>query len=99
MTQRKYALKLLHTIGILDEKPSTIPIDPNIKLTPIEGDLLPYATLYKRLVGKLLYLTIRRSDLSFLTIFILKPLVIVTGQTASSLDAQSLVTASFSDHA
>ncbi|GJY00601.1 retrovirus-related pol polyprotein from transposon TNT 1-94 [Tanacetum coccineum] len=32
MTQRKYALELIHTAGVLDLKPSHIPIDPNVKL-------------------------------------------------------------------
>ncbi|GJX41513.1 RmlC-like cupins superfamily protein [Tanacetum coccineum] len=65
MTQRKYALELLHTAGILDVKPSHIPIDPNIKLNDIDGDPLPDASLYRTLVGKLLYLTITRPDLSY----------------------------------
>ncbi|GJT04725.1 RmlC-like cupins superfamily protein [Tanacetum coccineum] len=65
MTQRKYALELLHTAGILDVKPSHIPIDLNIKLNDIDGDLLPDASLYRTLVGKLFYLIITRPDLSY----------------------------------
>ncbi|GJV65334.1 uncharacterized mitochondrial protein-like protein [Tanacetum coccineum] len=65
MTQRKYALELLHTAGVLDIKPSHIPVDPNIKLNDTNGDPLPDASLYRALVGKLLYLTITRSDLSY----------------------------------
>nr|GEV02947.1 hypothetical protein [Tanacetum cinerariifolium] len=65
MTQRKYALELLSTTGILDVKPSHIPIDPNIKLNDTDGDPLQDASLYKTLVGKLFYLTITRPDLSY----------------------------------
>ncbi|GKC08921.1 retrovirus-related pol polyprotein from transposon RE1 [Tanacetum coccineum] len=65
MTQRKYALELIHTVGVLDLKPSHIPIDPNIKINDTDGYPLPDASLYKTLVGKLLYLTITRHDLSY----------------------------------
>ncbi|GJY12933.1 uncharacterized mitochondrial protein-like protein [Tanacetum coccineum] len=65
ITQRKYALELLHTAGILNVKPSHIPIYPNIKLNDTDGDPLLDASLYRTLVGKLLYLTITRPDLSY----------------------------------
>ncbi|GJV99533.1 reverse transcriptase, RNA-dependent DNA polymerase, LTR copia-type gag-polypeptide [Tanacetum coccineum] len=41
--------------GVLDLKPSNIPIDPNIKLNDTDGELLLDASLYRALVGKLLY--------------------------------------------
>ncbi|XP_071703956.1 uncharacterized mitochondrial protein AtMg00240-like [Rutidosis leptorrhynchoides] len=63
MTQRKYALELLYTAGILDEKPSNVSIDRNVKLTADACEILPDATLYRKLVGKLIYLTI--TDLKF----------------------------------
>lgn len=65
MTQRKYALELLQTAGVLNEKPSNTPLDPNIKLTNTDGELLQDTSLYRTLVGKLIYLTITRPDLSF----------------------------------
>ncbi|XP_071694263.1 uncharacterized mitochondrial protein AtMg00810-like [Rutidosis leptorrhynchoides] len=65
MSQRKYALELLNTAGILDQKPSNVPIDPNIKLSADEGEFLDDASLYRTLVGKLIYLTITRPDLSY----------------------------------
>ncbi|GJR94349.1 RNA-directed DNA polymerase, eukaryota [Tanacetum coccineum] len=65
VTQRKYALELIHITGVLDLKPSHIPIDPNIKLNDTDGDPLPDAYFYRTLVCKLLYLTITRPDLSY----------------------------------
>ncbi|GKA09989.1 uncharacterized mitochondrial protein-like protein [Tanacetum coccineum] len=67
MTQRKYALELISSTGLLNVKPSSIPIDPLIKLNHDDGDLIEYFTLYRTLVGKLLYLTITRPDIAFAT--------------------------------
>ncbi|GKB65364.1 retrovirus-related pol polyprotein from transposon RE1 [Tanacetum coccineum] len=65
MTQRKYALDLLQCANILNYKPSTIPLDPLKNLNLTDGDPLPDPSLYRKLVGKLIYLTITRPDLSF----------------------------------
>lgn len=66
MSQRKYALDLLKHSDSLDIKHVTTPMDPIIKLNDTNGDPLPHPTLYMTLVGKLIYLTITRPDLSFL---------------------------------
>ena len=51
-------------------------MDPNVKLSHDEGDLLDDPSMY-RMIGKLLYLTITRPDLSFsvnrLSQFLAKP--------------------------
>nr|GEU57277.1 retrovirus-related Pol polyprotein from transposon TNT 1-94 [Tanacetum cinerariifolium] len=65
LTQRKYALDLVTYAGLLDVKPSVTPLDPNKKLIPNNGNLLPDPSFYRALVGKLLYLTITRPNLSF----------------------------------
>jgi len=46
-------------------KPVDTPMDPNVKLLPRQGELLYDSSKYRRLVGKLLYLTITRPDISF----------------------------------
>ncbi|XP_071727281.1 uncharacterized mitochondrial protein AtMg00810-like [Rutidosis leptorrhynchoides] len=46
ITQRKYALELLHIESILDEKPSDVPIDPNTKLIDEAGQILDDPTMY-----------------------------------------------------
>ena len=63
--QRKYALELHSDTGHLGCKPATIPMDPNLKLSQDDGDLIEDPTSYRRLIGKLLYLTITRPDLSY----------------------------------
>lgn len=65
LCQHKYILELLTDAGLLDCRPSSIPIDPSIKLSSEDGDLLFDAESYRRLVGKLLYLTITRPDICF----------------------------------
>lgn len=57
---RKYALDILHDYGLLGCKPTSIPIDPNLKLSKDEGNLLHDLALYRKLIGRLLYLIITR---------------------------------------
>ncbi|CAA7021352.1 unnamed protein product [Microthlaspi erraticum] len=61
----KYVLELLRESGLTGCMPSYVPIDPSNKLSSESGDLLPDAEVYRRLVGKLMYLTITRPDISF----------------------------------
>jgi hypothetical protein len=63
--QRKYALDILDDFGLLACKPSKFPMDSNLRLSKHEGLLLDDPTSYKRLIGKLLYLTITRPDLVY----------------------------------
>ena len=46
-------------------KPVSTPMDPNVKLTSESGDLLENPSMYQRLVGRLIYLTNTRPDLTF----------------------------------
>lgn len=63
--QRKYALELLSSADMLAFKPSSVPMIPNMKLSKEDGDLIPDKELYRRLVGKLMYLTVTRPDITF----------------------------------
>ncbi|CAH9120172.1 unnamed protein product [Cuscuta epithymum] len=65
LSQRKYALDILEETGLLDCRPVDTPMDPNVKLVSEQGDLLPNKEKYRRLIGKLNYLTITRPDISF----------------------------------
>ncbi|XP_071712254.1 uncharacterized protein [Rutidosis leptorrhynchoides] len=64
---RKYALELLEHAGLTHEKPSNTPMDPQQVLSTDDTTPLPDPSLYRTLVGKLIYLTITRPDLSFAT--------------------------------
>ncbi|KAF5469803.1 hypothetical protein F2P56_010363, partial [Juglans regia] len=63
--QRKYALELLDGAGLLGSKPVNFPMDTHSKLSKEGGELLQDATIYRRLIGKLIYLTNTRPDITF----------------------------------
>ncbi|XP_035541476.1 uncharacterized mitochondrial protein AtMg00810-like [Juglans regia] len=64
LCQRKYALDILSKIGLLVAKPSNLPMEPNVKFSKDEGELFKDPALYRRLIGKLPYLTNTWQDLS-----------------------------------
>ena len=61
----KYVLDILEKIGMLDCKPVDTLMDLNVKLVPGHGEPLRDPRRYRRLVGRLNYLTITRPDISF----------------------------------
>jgi hypothetical protein len=65
LSQAKYASDLLFKAGLTDSKTCTSPLEPNIRLLAIDGESLSDATLYRQLVGSLIYLTVTRSDISY----------------------------------
>lgn len=65
VNQRKYALELVGETGQLGCQPASIPMNLSHKLSESEGELLEDPTIYMRLIGKLIYLTITRPDLSY----------------------------------
>ena len=65
ISQRKYAMDILEETGLMNAKPIDTPMDPNAKLMPGQGEPLSDPERYRRLVGKLNYLTVTRPDISF----------------------------------
>ncbi|XP_070049754.1 uncharacterized mitochondrial protein AtMg00810-like [Nicotiana tomentosiformis] len=64
--QQKYSRDLLKKFGMLGCKPIAIPIESNAKMCAHEGKDLEDVTMYRQLVGSLIYLTLTRPNLSFL---------------------------------
>ena len=65
ISQRKYVLDILKETGMVDCKPIDSPMDPNLKLVADQSEPYSDPERYRRLVGKLIYLTITRPDISF----------------------------------
>ena len=65
ITQTKYASELLSRVGLTNSKTVDTPVELNVHLTPTGGKPLSNPSLYKRLVGSLVYLTVTRSDISY----------------------------------
>jgi len=65
MSQRKYALDILQDIGLSGVKTDKIPMDQNLKLTDEDGEILHDPSKYRRLVGRLIYLTVTRPDIVY----------------------------------
>ncbi|MCI08154.1 copia protein, partial [Trifolium medium] len=65
LNQRKYTLELLEDTGFLGSKPATVPLDPHTKLSATDGVPFDDPSGYRRLIGRLLYLTHTRPDISF----------------------------------
>jgi len=65
MNQRKYALKLLTDAGLLACKSAIIPIDNLVRLYSIGSVSFIDVQVYRRLIGRLMYLTNTRPDITF----------------------------------
>ncbi|GKV17701.1 hypothetical protein SLEP1_g28170 [Rubroshorea leprosula] len=58
-------LDILRDSGYMGCKPCAFPMDQNIKLDTSSGELLFDPSLYRRLVGRLLYLIVTRPDITY----------------------------------
>ena len=65
LSQRMYALEIVEKRGLVGVKPVDFPMETNHKLGLATGKFLDDPTQYRRLVGRLIYLTITRPELSY----------------------------------
>ena len=65
ITQAKYASELLSRAGLTDSKTVDTPVELNAHLTLSGGKPMSNPSLYRRLVGSLVYLTVTRPDISY----------------------------------
>ncbi|CAA0820188.1 cysteine-rich RLK (RECEPTOR-like protein kinase) 8 [Striga hermonthica] len=67
LCQHKYVLDLLGDMHMLDCSPAATPLPHGMKLQVVDGDLLLQPDLYRRLIGRLLYLNLTRPDITYAT--------------------------------
>ena len=63
--QQKYAKDLLQRYGMLDCKPISTPMDPNVRLQEDKWKDMEDVTMYRQQVGSLIYLTLIRPDILY----------------------------------
>lgn len=65
LSQKKYLHDLLQQYHLSNCRTVKLPMDTHFKLTEDVGDPLPDAYVYQQLIGKFIYLTLTRPDISF----------------------------------
>jgi hypothetical protein len=66
LLQRQYALDMLSKYGMVGYKPISVILDQNGKLSADVGEVLKDATMYRKIVGSLIYMMITRPDLNYI---------------------------------
>lgn len=65
LSQRKYCLDIITETGLLGAKPAPVPMELNHKLSLAVGEQLTDPLPYRRLIGRLIYLTFTRPELCY----------------------------------
>ena len=65
LNQRKYVMDILLDAGLTGAKPAKFPLPRGLKLTSDTGLVLENPEPYRRIIGRLLYLTLTRPDISY----------------------------------
>ena len=65
LCQRKFAFEVINDVRMLGGKPIKTPMEVNLKLSKDERELLNDSGMYRRLIGRLLYLTISRLYITY----------------------------------
>uniref|UniRef100_A0A2N9HWF1 Reverse transcriptase Ty1/copia-type domain-containing protein n=1 Tax=Fagus sylvatica TaxID=28930 RepID=A0A2N9HWF1_FAGSY len=64
LSQQKYTQDLINLVGLSDDKQVDTPLEVNVKYSKNDGEPITDPTLYRRVVGSLVYLTVTRPDIA-----------------------------------
>lgn len=62
---KEVSFRSVSDAGLLGCKPIKTPMELNLRLSKCEGEILKDPSVYRRLIGRLLYLTITKLDITF----------------------------------
>ena len=65
LRKRKFILELLSDTSLLASKPANVPMDQSTKFRSSMGEDVLDPSLYRRIIGKLLYLTLTKPDIYY----------------------------------
>ncbi|KAK2998542.1 hypothetical protein RJ639_023761 [Escallonia herrerae] len=65
LSEAKYASDLFSRVGLTDSKTASTPLEPIARFTLLDGTPLCDHTLYRTLVGSLVYLTVTHPDIAY----------------------------------
>ena len=65
LRKRKFILELLSDTSLLASKPANVPMDQSTKFRSSMGEDVLDPSLYRRIIGKLLYLTLTKPDICY----------------------------------
>jgi len=65
LNQRKYIMDILSNTGFTAAKPAKFSMAKGLKLSTKTRELMPNPEVYRRIVGRSLYLTLTRPDISY----------------------------------
>ncbi|XP_015954779.1 uncharacterized mitochondrial protein AtMg00810-like [Arachis duranensis] len=65
LSQHKYTLSILKNTNFAESKPTSFLLESNLRLSSSDGELLEDPTSYRRLIGRLMYLTISCPHITF----------------------------------
>jgi len=65
LCQCKCTLDILTKTGFLGAKPASFPMEWKLHLTTTSGEPLSNPSQYRRLIGRIIYLTISRPDITY----------------------------------
>ena len=65
ISQQKYTKDLISLVGLTDDKVVDTPLEINVKYGREDGAALLDPTMYRKIVGSLMYLTVTRPDIAY----------------------------------